>query len=268
LKQRKKEDMKAGLATVTSADGTAIAFDRVGEGPPVILVGGALNYRSFPPLVELAAHLAPSFTAYSYDRRGRGDSEDTPPYDVAREIEDLGAVIAEAGGSASVYGLSSGAVLALEGAARGLPITKLALFEPPLPLEESPSSETDVVPELIAAGRGGEAVEAFVTGIGLPAEVVAGMRQSPMWPVWEAMAHTLLYDGAITEDRALLTERLPTVRVPTLVLSSGASGPYLLDSAKAVAGAVPNAEHRVLEGEFHDVPAEVIAATVSEFFAD
>jgi pimeloyl-ACP methyl ester carboxylesterase len=260
--------MSSRVATVASADGTVIAYDRVGNGPPVILVGGALNDRSFPPLVELAGHLASSYTAYTYDRRGRGDSGDTPPYAVAREVEDLAAVIAEAGGSVFAYGLSSGAVLTLEAAARGVHISKLALFEPPVAFEETPSSEPDPVPDLIAAGRRGEAVEAFVTGIGLPAEVVAEMRQSPEWPAWEAMAHTLLYDGAITEDRSLVTERLSAVTVRTLVLSSGGSDPYLLGSAKAVVDALPNSEHRILEGEFHDVPAEDIAAAVSRFFAD
>jgi pimeloyl-ACP methyl ester carboxylesterase len=187
------------VRTVMSKDGTRIAFDRIGEGPPVIFVGGALNDRTFPPLVELAELVAPRFTAYNYDRRGRGDSGDTSPYAVAREVEDLEALIAEAGGRASVYGLSSGAVLALEAAARGAPIDSLALFEPPLDVEgeETSEEETAQLAELVAAGRRGEAVEAFLSGV-LPAEVIAEMKRSPMWSAYEAMAPTLVYEGLIT----------------------------------------------------------------------
>jgi pimeloyl-ACP methyl ester carboxylesterase len=261
--------MRTSVATVTSADGTSIAFERVGDGPPVVLVGGALNDRSFQPLVELAALLAPDFTVYTYDRRGRGDSGDTAPYAVAREVDDLEALIAEAGGSAFAYGLSSGAVLALEAAARGLAITKLALFEPPLTVDDGSSSDEGFdaqLAELIWAGRRGDAIELFMTGIGLPAEAVDGARRSPMWSGLEAMAHTILYDDAITGDRSLLTERLAFVTVPTLVIASGASSPYLLDAAQAVAEALPDARLRTLEGQFHDVAAKDIASVVTEFF--
>jgi len=110
-----------------SKDGTTIAFDRSGDGPPVILVTGALGFRSHAIMADLAAALAAHFTVINYDRRGRGDSGDTSPYAVEREVEDLDALITAAGGSASVYGTSSGAALALEAAASGLPITKLAL---------------------------------------------------------------------------------------------------------------------------------------------
>jgi pimeloyl-ACP methyl ester carboxylesterase len=262
--------MGTSVATVTSADGTSIAFERVGDGPPVVLVGGALNDRSFQPLVELAALLAPDFTVYTYDRRGRGDSGDTAPYAVAREVDDLEALIAEAGGSACAYGLSSGAVLALEAAARGVTITKLALFEPPLTVDDGTDSDDEEfdaqLAELIWAGRRGDAIELFMTGIGLPSEAIDGARRSPTWSGLEAMAHTILYDDAITGDRSLLTERLASVTVPTLVIASGASSPYLHDAAQAVADALPDAQLRTLEGQFHDVASKDIASVVTEFF--
>jgi pimeloyl-ACP methyl ester carboxylesterase len=262
--------MKATVATVTSRDGTEIAFDRVGEGPPVVLVGGALNDRTTPPLVELAGHLTSGFTVYTYDRRGRGASGDAPSYAVVREVEDLEALIDEAGGSASVYGLSSGAVLALEAAARGGDIARLALFEPPLTSGDTSDTadEQARVAELIAAGRRGDAVEEFLRGIGLPDEALAGIREWPGWPGMEAMAHTILYDAAITEDRSLMTDRLPSVTTPTLVLGSDSSDAFLQGAAKAVAVALPNGELRLLSGGFHDVPAEEIASALGEFFRD
>lgn len=181
--------------TVTSADATTIAFERSGEGTPVIVVGGALNDRSTG--APLAAHLASDFTVYTYDRRGRGDSGDTRPYAVEREVEDLAALITEAGGKAFVYGVSSGAILALEAAASGLPITKLALLEPPYTITEArPNASENFaarLAELTSAGRRGEAVEYFMTKtVGLPDEAVAGARNSPMWAGLEAMAHTLV----------------------------------------------------------------------------
>jgi pimeloyl-ACP methyl ester carboxylesterase len=259
----------ATVRKVRSSDGTPIAFERSGDGPPVILVGGALNSstRSFPPLVQLAGLLSSTFTVYLYDRRGRGDSADTTPYAVDREVEDLEALIAEAGGSAAVYGLSSGAVLAVEAAARGVAVTKLALFEPPLPAGEDASGFGAQRDELVAAGRRGEAVELFLTAVGLPPEAIAGMRQAPEWLGLEALAHTLLYDGTITEDQALWMEQAPSVSVPTLVLDSEASSEYLLDAAQRATEALPKARRHTLEGRFHDVAPETLAPVLTEFFA-
>ena len=185
------------MNTVTSKDGTTIAFDRSGEGPALILVGGALQHRAIDPsTVQLASLLAPSFTVYHYDRRGRGDSGDTVPYAVEREIEDIDALIQEAGGSAFVFGMSSGAVLALDAAAGGLAITKLALYEPPMVVDDSrppvPKDYVARLTELASSGRPGDAIEVFMTeGVGLPAEAVAPMRGAPFWPAFEAVAHTL-----------------------------------------------------------------------------
>src|SRR6266496_2674899 len=213
------------MRKVHSKDGTTIAFDWSGEGPAIILVGGALSDRSAG--TQLAAHLAPHFTVYTYDRRGRGDSGDTPPYAVAREVEDIEALINEAGGSAFVFGHSSGAVLALE-AARLLPtkITKLALYEPPFIIDNSrPPAPVDYaahLSELVSSGRRGEAVAYFMTEVGTPAEMVAQMRQSPMWPGLEEVANTLAYDVTIMGDTQRgdpsTLRKWASVTVPTLVM--------------------------------------------------
>lgn len=259
------------MNTVHSSDGTAIAFDRVGAGPAIILVDGALCSRNFGPMGPLAALLAPHATVFTYDRRGRGDSGDTAPYAVEREVEDLAALIAEAGGSACVYGISSGAVLALAAATRGLAITKLALYEPPFIVEGSrpPLAEdyTARLTALLASGRRGDAVEHFMTNaVGVPAEAVAPMRHAPMWPGLEAVAPTLAYDDAIMGDYAVPTGRLASVTVPTLVMGGGASPAWMLHSVQTVADALPNAQRRTLDGQTHDVAAEAIAPVLLEFF--
>jgi pimeloyl-ACP methyl ester carboxylesterase len=259
------------MNNVRSRDGTTIGFDRSGEGPPIVLVGGAFNDRS--TAAPLAAQLEPRFTVFTYDRRGRGGSGDTAPYAVDREIEDLEALIAEAGGSASVYGLSSGGVLALEAAARGLPITRLVVFEPPFIVEGSrPRPPEDLalqLSELASSGRRGDAVELFITkAVGLPVEAVEQMRNAPMWPGLEEVAHTLAYDTAVVgPGNEVPTERLASVTVPTLVIDSTGSPEWLRRTAQAVADVLPNAHQRTLEGQFHDVAPEVLAPALQEFFA-
>src|SRR5262245_14652384 len=182
---------------VHSKDGTKIAFDRSGAGPAVILVGGAIQHRSIDPrTAHLAALLAQTFTVFHYDRRGRGESGDTPPYAVEREVEDIEALIKAAGGAAFLFGNSSSAVLALEAARPsgrpGLAITKLALYEPPFIVDDSrPALPEDYVAqltELIAAGRRGDAVEYFMTqSVGMAAQFVTPMPTETFWPAVEAV---------------------------------------------------------------------------------
>jgi hypothetical protein len=256
------------MPEVLSKDGTAIVFDRMGEGPPLILVVGAFNDRETGK--PLATFLAQHFTVFNYDRRGRGESGDTAPYAVAREVEDLAALIAEAGGTAAVFGYSSGANLALESAASGVAITRLALYDPPYVVGAQPDRPVDHavhLAELIAEGRRGDAVEYFQTQlVGIPDEVVAQMRQAPFWPALEAIAHTLVYEATILGDRSLPTELAGALKMPTLVIAGGAS-PFMRAAAHALADALPNGHARILEGLGHDIEPSVLGPVLETFLA-
>jgi pimeloyl-ACP methyl ester carboxylesterase len=250
------------VENLRSADGTSIAFEWTGTGPALILVDGAMCYRGAGPMGPLAALLASEFTVFTYDRRGRGQSADTSPYAIDREIEDLAALVEAAGGSAYAYGVSSGAVLALLGAERGLDIPALALFEPPLSAQ--PGNLRAELAELVAAGRMGDAVEHFQLSIGIPAEAVAEMRHAPFRAALEAIAPTLVYDTTITGS--LPIDRLASIGTPALVVASAESAGPLRSAAEAVAHALPNGRHITLPGRFHDVPAEDLAPALGEFF--
>jgi uncharacterized protein YndB with AHSA1/START domain/pimeloyl-ACP methyl ester carboxylesterase len=269
---QQEKEQRHPMNTVTSQDGTTIAFDQAGSGPALVLVDGAMCSRAFGPMAGLATQLAPHFTVYTYDRRGRGDSTDTQPYTVKREIEDIKALINEAGGTALVYGISSGAALALE-AALQLPtkITKLAIYESPFSTDENVSRPPDdYVPhlsELISAGRRGDAAAYFMKVVGTPDEAIAGMRQSPVWPAFEAVAPTLVYDGIIMNGFSVPVERAATVKVPTLVMAGGASPAWMQQTAQMLADAIPGAQHATLAGQTHEVSAEVLAPVLTTFFA-
>jgi pimeloyl-ACP methyl ester carboxylesterase len=253
---------------VTSRDRTSIAFERSGAGPALIAVDPAGSYRDFRPLRPPVELLAANFTVYVYDRRGRGGSSDTLPYSIEREVDDLDALIAEAGGSAYVYGMSSGSLLALHAAASGLAIHKLALFEPPIEPNEAPAGKTDFtteLAELVAAGRRRDAVEYFHRGIGVPEEVMAQMTP-PVWAALEAVAHTLVYDCKLSDATSL--QLIRSVTVPTLVVDSQGSTGELTGMAATVVEALPNSTHRILAGEWHGVPGDVLAPVLTEFFQD
>jgi len=251
---------------VISADGTSIAFERTGAGPALIVVDAAGNYRDFRPLRAPVELLAADFTIYVYDRRGRGASTDTAPYAVEREIDDLAALIAEAGGSAHVYGMSSGCLLALHAAAAGLPIPRLALFEPPIQPDQASTGESELTAELarlVAAGRRRDAVEFFHRGIGVPEEIIAGMTPA-VWAALEAVAQTLVYDCRLSD--AISLRLIGSVTAPTLVVNSQASGDELTGMAATVAEALPNGSHRSLAGAWHGgVPDETLAPVLAEF---
>ena len=256
------------MNTTTSSDGTAIAYDKSGGGPPVIMAAGAFNTRAATG--PLAQALAPRFTVLNYDRRGRGDSGDIAPYAVEREIEDLAALISAAGGSASVFGYSSGATLALKAAASGLPVTKLVLYEPPFDTDDSypalPADFATQLAELVSEGRRGDAVELYQTkAVGIPEEVAAQMRHAPFRPGLEALAHTLAYDAAIIGDRSLPAALLATVTVPALVISGEQSPPFLRNAARAAAAALPGGRLSVLPGQGHDINPEATAPVMAEF---
>jgi pimeloyl-ACP methyl ester carboxylesterase len=255
------------MQSVTSRDGTTIAYDRLGDGPPVVLVCGGSVDRSSN--AGLAAELAGDFTVYNFDRRGRGDSGDTPPYAVEREVEDIAAMLEAAGGAAHLYGSSSGAALAMEAAASGLPVVRLALWEPPYNVDGRPdlADSAKVYTDLVAAGRRGDAAEYFMAkAVGMPPEFVAGARQSPWWPQQEALAHTLAYDATIMGDYRIPAERAKAVTAPTLVLVGGASFGFFGPTADALAELIPDARRRTLAGQEHNVDPKVLAPALKEFF--
>lgn len=258
------------MDNVTSKDGTIITYDRLGEGSAVILVcGGSVDRFSNTSLAEL---LSKHFTVYNYDRRGRNESGDTTPYAVEREIEDIAALVDAAGGSAYLYGASSGAALAME-AARQLPgkITKLAMWEAPYIPDGFPRPPADTAKtfsDLVAAGRREDASEFFMAKVvGLPPEFVAQARTAPFWQSQVALAHTLAYDATIMGDYVLPTDRVAEVKIPTLVMDGGASFPFMHITAQALADYLPNPTRVTLEGQGHDASAESLAAALAEFFA-
>jgi pimeloyl-ACP methyl ester carboxylesterase len=263
------------MQTARSKDGTAIAYDRLGSGPPLILVDGALCSRSFGPMPKLAPLLAERFTVFMYDRRGRGDSTDTKPYSKQREVEDLEALIAEAGGAAHVVGLSSGAGLALEAAACGARIAKLAIYEPPYMVRPVDAERhvgarhEEQLKRMLAEGRRGDAVKYFMRKmVGVPAVFVVMMRFIPgVWSKLKAVAHTLPYDAAIMGDFSLPTGALKSVKTPTLALSGEKSDARLRAAVDAVAQALPNSRQRTLSGQTHNVKPEVLTPVLTEFFA-
>jgi pimeloyl-ACP methyl ester carboxylesterase len=261
------------MNTVASGDGTSIAFERFGEGSPVILVGGATTDRAMTR--PLAEELAKDFTVINYDRRGRGDSSDTPPYAVEREVEDIGALITEAGGTASVYGHSSGAVLALHAAARGLPVARLVMHEPPFAPDREEERRTsreygEKLRTILEEGRRGDAAALFMTTAGMPEEMVEGMRGEPWWAGMEAVAPTLVYDsevmGDVSRGGAIPPELLGAASAPTLVLCGGASPEWMIDVGRQVAEGLPDGRLDVLEGQEHVVPPEILAPVLEAFF--
>jgi pimeloyl-ACP methyl ester carboxylesterase len=255
---------------VTSKDGTAIAYDRIGQGPALILVGGTLGDRSQQaPLAQL---LAEHFTVYNYDRRAHGESGDTPPYAVEREVEDLEAMLDAAGGSAFVYGTSGCAVLALEAAADGQSpkIKKLALWEPPYIVDDSrppvPQDYKEQLIRLLQEGRRGDMVALFMTAaVGMPADFVAMMQQAPWWSAQEALAPTLIYDATLMGDFSLPKERIAKATVETLVIDGGQSS-WLSHTAQVVADVLPHAQRRTIAGQPHNVDPQAIAPILVEFF--
>jgi pimeloyl-ACP methyl ester carboxylesterase len=260
------------MDTLSSRDGTAIAYDKRGEGPALILVDGALTVHSAGS-GELAGLLAPHFTVYGFDRRGRGESGDTLPYAVDREIDDIEALIDRAGGPAFLYGHSSGGPLALRAAIRlGGKVGKIALYEPPYNndpgAQGSWSQYLRQLTQTLAEGRRGDAVALFMRFLGTPAEQIDGMRRAPFWPGLEAVAPTLAYDHAaiLGEPWSVPAELAARVPVPALVMAGDASLPFMPDAARVLSRAIPRARLRTLEGQTHEVNPGVLAPVLVEFF--
>ena len=274
-RQRTRSGAAGVVEETTSADGTPIAYDRVGDGPPLIIVGGAWNTRA--SATELAERLADKFTVYTYDRRGRGDSGDTQPYAVEREVEDLEAVIGASGGSAALFGQSSGGALALETTARSVRVSRLAVHEIPYIVDDSrPPLADDYlehIEELVAAGRRHEVVSYFMTeAVGMPRETAEQMADAPMAASMEPVAHTVAYDGRVMLRGSMNGGPLPSewrdsVTVPTLVMDGTDSPAWLRSSALALVGLLPDVCYRTLEGQGHAAAPEAIAPQLEQFLA-
>ena len=263
------------MSETTSKDGTSIAFEKLGNGPAVILVDGALCYRKLGPMAPIARELASGFTVFTYDRRGRGQSGDKAPYSVQSEVDDIEALIEVAGGSAFIYGASSGAALALAAASQLEGIRKLALYEAPFIVDGSHTPQAEDYPSkmngFIAADRRSDAVRLFMKEVGVPAVVVAMMPLMPQWSKLKAAAHTLPYDMAIMGDtrsgKPLPAERWAALRMPTLVGVGGKSPHSMQNAMRALANVLPNAQLRVLDRETHVVKTKAITPILAEFFS-
>jgi pimeloyl-ACP methyl ester carboxylesterase len=262
------------MSRVTSKDGTSIAYDHQGSGAAVILVGGGLvdpatGRAGRAENAPLARALAERFTVYNYDRRGRADSGDTQPYALEREIEDLEALIAEAGGPAHLYGVSSGGALALEAAAAGLAVGRIGVYEVPYMIgEEAERRWGEYVERLgraLTEGRSGDAVELFMRVAGSSEEQIAGARSSPMWPSLEAIAHTLAYDAACLGDGRPPVARLAGITQPVLVATGGGDD-FFERAADAIASSLPRAERLTLEGQSHVADPKAVSLVLQRFF--
>ena len=255
---------------VTSADGTRIAYDRSGKGKTVILVGGLFCERQ--ALRALAERMGRELSVINYDRRGRGESGDTPPYAVAREVEDLSALLEATGGAAAVYGHSSGAGLALNAAAHGLPISRLVLHEPPYGSDDDESRRSartlaEGVRDALARGRASDAIELFFTAYGLPPETVAELGKDPKY---RALAHTMIYDFEIMGEFSgggIPLRSARAIGIPTLVIAGGASPDFFRETAARLAEIIPNGRLAVLEEHGHDAPPDAVVPVVSEFLS-
>jgi pimeloyl-ACP methyl ester carboxylesterase len=260
------------MNTLSSPDGTTIAYSKQGEGPALILVDGALTVHSSGSGSELARLLAPHCTVYGFDRRGRGGSGDTLPYAVDREIDDIEALVDRADGPAFLYGHSSGGPLAMRAAIRlGSKVAKIAMYEPPYNndpgAQESWSQYLRQLSQALAEGRRGDAVALFMRFVGTPAEQVDGMRRAPFWPAMEAVAPTLAYDHAaiLGEPWRVPTELAERVSVPALVMAGDASFPFMPDAARVLSQAIPQGQLRMLAGQTHEVNPGVLAPILVEF---
>lgn len=267
------ENAKPTTQAVLSKDGTPIACERRGQGHPLILIDGALCSRTMGPSSPLAKALEGDFTVFRYDRRGRGDSGDTLPYQVEREVDDIEAVLQAAGGEAYVWGMSSGAMLALMAAARLPGIKKLVLYEAPLIVDDSRATtqgDWATIRQAIADGKRGDAVTAFLRSVGMPGLLVAFMKLTPIWRKLKAVAHTLPYDGAIVAGdqlgKPLDPSRWTAVGVPVLVTDGGKSPAWMRNGNKVLAQALPNARYQTLAGQNHMLKPAAHAPVLTAFF--
>jgi pimeloyl-ACP methyl ester carboxylesterase len=250
---------------IQAADGTRIAVDRSGSGPPLVIVLGAFCDRSTSK--PLAALLAERYMVYEYDRRGRGDSDDGVPMSIEREVDDLAAILAAAGQPAFVYGHSSGGSLALEAAARGARMRRLAVYEPPYTGDGYPGPEFGRrLDQLVAAGRRDEAAELWLATTGTPAAIIESIKRGPGWARRQALAHTLSQDLELGNDGRVPIERVNGIRTPVLAMAGAASPPWAASATAALAASLPHAIQRIVDGQQHLPADDVVAAILERFF--
>jgi pimeloyl-ACP methyl ester carboxylesterase len=268
-----RESLQQSPAHIQSKDGTRIAFNKAGTGPAIIIVNGALSYREVYDDKALVSALSKNFSVYTYDRRGRGESSDTKPYSVEREIEDIDALIKDAGGSAYLFGVSSGAALSLLTAARlgKSKISKLALYEPPYGTntekdKQNFENQRKRIDELIRTGKRGDATTFHFTAIGTPPEALENIRKSPEWPLMENVEHTLSYDYAILNDGAIPVDAAKKATMPTLVMNGEKSFDFMSKAAKNLSSIMPNAHWKTLKGQTHQASPEILAPVLKDFF--
>jgi pimeloyl-ACP methyl ester carboxylesterase len=255
---------------VKSKDGTQIAYEKIGNGPALILVDGAFCNKTFGPMPKLAALLSKDFTVYLYDRRARGDSGDTKPYSVDREIEDIGELINVAGGSSYLFGISSGAILSIKAVVKGLNVQKLAIFEPPYSSNKNgklPDNAKEDLTRMIEEKRQGDAVKYFLTKLmGAPSFIPFILRFTPNWAKMKANANALPYDLAICGDFEIPKDQISSIKIPTLAIDSIKSPETLRNSVAVVSKTIPLGERKSLNGSVHDVPPKVLAPVLRDFF--
>lgn len=261
------------MTYVTSRDGTRIAFTKTGQGKPVIIVNGAMGFREFHGDKPLASMLSKDFTVYIYDRRGRGESSDRIPYSVEREIEDIEALIDDAGGSAFVYGVSSGAALSLHAAAALGPskINRLALYEPPYGSDaenekQEFATQRNQLHKVILHGKPGDAAAFFVTALGTPPEALDSLRQTPDWTVMIGVEHTLAYDYAVLGDGAVPTDLARAATMPVLVMDGEKTLEFMHTAAETLGAVLPSAQRKTIKDQTHEVSAEAMAPVLKVFF--
>lgn len=266
VEQQLKQEMGR---VATSKDGTRIAFEKAGSGPAVIVISGALSHRGLYRDQTFPARLSEHFTVYLYDRRGRGESTDAQPYAVEREIEDIGALLDDAGGSGYLYGVSSGGALALQAAAKLGPakVTKLAIYDAPYGQKpEDFAGQKQRVGELVRTAEPGEAASFFLSAIGTPPEALEGMKRSPDWDAIKKIDFTLTYDYAVLGDGDVPEEIVKAIRVPLLVMNGEKSMAFMGSAADRIAALVPQSQRKTLEGQAHQAEAEVVVPVLVEFF--
>ena len=264
---------KTMTGTVVSKDNTSIAYEKLGDGPSLVLVNGALSFRKSNGVSELVNRLSLDFSVITYDRRGRGESGDTKPYRVEKEIDDLDALIREAGGNAFLFGVSSGAALALYAAEKLGPkkIPKLAIYEPPFGFagvmgQKEYNEEKKQINDFVNAGKPGNAITLFFESLKTPAEQIDAIKNSPGWKEMEAVGHTLVYDFEILGDGNIPLDMAEKVRVPTLILDGEKSFDFMHSTADTLAETIPGAKRQTLSNQTHEISPETIAPVLDSFF--